>query len=161
MNPELLSTASLRASPWGPAVTRILAAALDAADPAAAVEQYLRRAGELLYLGEQTYDLANYERVFLVGAGKAGVELHDHVGPIAGRGGNEADLRPRLAGQGKEVVHDGGPRPRPGPQSAHRHDVARAPHLAHRRIPWRSLITALKATTVGVSLAPLPHPVLR
>ena len=75
MNPELLSTASLRASPWGPAVTRILAAALEAVDPAAAVEQHLRREGDLLHVGNQTYDLTSYERVLLVGAGKAGVPM--------------------------------------------------------------------------------------
>jgi glycerate 2-kinase len=75
MNPELLWTASLRATPWGPAITRILASALAAVDPAAAVTQHLWREGQLLHAGERTYNLADYQRVFLVGAGKAGAPM--------------------------------------------------------------------------------------
>jgi hydroxypyruvate reductase len=97
MNPEQLSTASLRASPWGPAVTRILAAALQAADPAAAVERYLRREGQRLYIGGRDYDLADYERVFLVGAGKAGAPMARAAAEI---------VSDRLAG-GVVVVKEG------------------------------------------------------
>jgi hydroxypyruvate reductase len=75
MNSELLWTASLRATPWGPAITRILAAALAAVDPAAAVGRFLRREGDQLYVGERVYDLADYQRVFIVGAGKAGTPM--------------------------------------------------------------------------------------
>jgi hydroxypyruvate reductase len=97
MDPELLWTASLRNSPWGPAVTRILAAALEAADPAAAVRRFLRRDGGLLMVGDRAYDLADYDRVFIVGAGKAG-------GPMA-RATAEV-LGDRLAG-GVVVVKEG------------------------------------------------------
>ena len=75
MNPGLFWTASFRDTPWGERVTRILAAALDAVDPAAAVRRFLHRDGNLLHAGEQVYDLAKYERVFLVGVGKAGTRM--------------------------------------------------------------------------------------
>jgi glycerate 2-kinase len=97
MNPELLQTASLRATPWGAPVTRILAAALAAAEPAAAVERYLRREGDVLHAGERTYDLARYEQVFLVGAGKAGAPMARAAAEVLGD---------RLAG-GVVVVKEG------------------------------------------------------
>jgi glycerate 2-kinase len=75
MNPDLLLTNCLRAAPWGAAVTHILAAALGAVDPAAAVQRHLQRDGDLLRAGDQTYDLRTYERVFVVGAGKAGAPM--------------------------------------------------------------------------------------
>jgi len=75
MNPDLLLTNCLRAAPWGAAVARILAAALGAVDPAAAVHRHLHRAGDLLRAGDQTYDLRAYQRVFVVGAGKAGAPM--------------------------------------------------------------------------------------
>jgi hydroxypyruvate reductase len=75
MNPDLLLTECLRAAPWGAEVTRIMAAALGAADPDAAVRRYLRRDGDLLHAGDQTYDLRSYQRVFVVGTGKAGAPM--------------------------------------------------------------------------------------
>ena len=58
-------------------------------------------------------------------------ELHDALGLIAPRRGNEAHVRPRLPGQAQEVVHDRWSGPRTGTQAAECHDVARAPALAH------------------------------
>src|SRR5689334_10238429 len=75
MNPDLLLTKSLRDAPWGAAVARIMAAALDAVEPAAAVRRFLRRDGGLLRAGDRTYDLGRYERVFVVGTGKAGAPM--------------------------------------------------------------------------------------
>jgi hydroxypyruvate reductase len=84
MNPDLLLTDSLRAAPWGSAVARIMAAALDAVDPAAAIHRYLRRDGSLLHAGERTYDLRHYQRVFVVGAGKAGTPMARAAAEIVG-----------------------------------------------------------------------------
>ena len=75
MNPELFWTTSLRMIPAGAAVTRILAAALAAVEPDAAVRRCLHRAGDQLQVGQHDYDLSQYDRVFLVGAGKAGVPM--------------------------------------------------------------------------------------
>ena len=84
VNPDLLLTTSLRAAPWGAPVTRIMAAALQAVDPASAVHRYLHRDGELLHAGERTYDLTRYERVFVVGTGKAGAPMARAAAEILG-----------------------------------------------------------------------------
>ena len=52
MNPEHLLTATLRELPHGAAVTRILAAAIAAVEPGAAVRRFLRREGETLVAGD-------------------------------------------------------------------------------------------------------------
>jgi hydroxypyruvate reductase len=46
-------------------------AALKAVDPAQAVRNALRREGDVLHLADRTYDLKAYDRVLVVGAGKA------------------------------------------------------------------------------------------
>jgi glycerate 2-kinase len=84
MNPAAFETSSLRATPWGAALARILAAALDAVEPGAAVRRYLRREGQRLLIGERTYDLDNFERIFLVGVGKAGAPMAQAVAEILG-----------------------------------------------------------------------------
>ena len=54
---------------------RAMAAALDAVEPAAAVERWLRRDGDVLLVADQRYDLRQFDRVLLVGAGKAGAPM--------------------------------------------------------------------------------------
>jgi glycerate 2-kinase len=97
MNPDQLQTASLRANPQGAAISRILAAALDAVEPAAAVRRFLHREGDDLTIGEQRYDLARYERVLLVGMGKAGAPMARAAAEVLGE---------RLSG-GVVVVKEG------------------------------------------------------
>ena len=97
MHSDQLLTTSLRASPWGAAVARIMAAALDAVEPGAAVRRYLRRDGQRLSIGERVYDLAGYQRIFLVGAGKAGAPMAQAAAEALGE---------RLAG-GVIVVKEG------------------------------------------------------
>lgn len=48
----------------------IIGAALGAVAPDRAVHRHVRRNDETLYIGDVPYDLAGYERVFVVGAGK-------------------------------------------------------------------------------------------
>lgn len=97
MNPERLLTHSLRTAPQGPAVARILAAALKAADPAVAVRRFLQRDGNMLTVGEQVFDLGRIERVLLVGAGKAGAPMAKAAASVLGE---------RLAG-GVVIVKEG------------------------------------------------------
>lgn len=75
MNPERLLCHSLRERSWGMAAARVMAAALDAVDPALALRHHLRRDGDVLLAGEQRYNLAAIERVFVVGAGKASAAM--------------------------------------------------------------------------------------
>ena len=72
MDAQRLMTTTLRTADWGPRVARIMAAALNAVEPAAAVRQHLQRDGTRLNVAGQTYDLRDYARVLLVGAGKGG-----------------------------------------------------------------------------------------
>jgi hydroxypyruvate reductase len=119
MTPESFWTASLRDSPWGERITRILAASLDAVDPAAAVRRFVRRDGDLLHVGEQAYNLANYKRVFLVAVGKAGM-------PMASAA--TAALGARLTG-GVVVVKEGHSDSPPGhPPPGHPWSVIESAH---------------------------------
>ncbi len=79
MQPEKFLTHSLSAAPWGMDIARILAAAIEAVDPYQAVTRALNLVGEQLHLGRQTYHLRRYRRIFLVGAGKAGLPMTQAV----------------------------------------------------------------------------------
>ena len=62
------------------AAQEMIAAALRAVDPAVAVRNAVRREGDRLYVGVgqqagREYDLRRYERVFIVGGGKAGAPM--------------------------------------------------------------------------------------
>lgn len=84
MNPTRLLTHSLRASPRGAAITRVMAAALTAVEPAAAVRRHLRREGDMLFAGEKQFDLRKLRRVVVVGAGKAGAPMAQAAAAILG-----------------------------------------------------------------------------
>ena len=51
---------------------RVMQAALAAVDPAAAIGRQVRRPGETMFVGQRLYRLADYDRIFVVGGGKAG-----------------------------------------------------------------------------------------
>jgi glycerate 2-kinase len=46
-----------------------------AVEPAAAVKRYLRREGNRLLVHQKAYDLAEFERIYVIGAGKAGAPM--------------------------------------------------------------------------------------
>jgi len=50
----------------------LIHAALGAIEPGAAVRRHVRREADLLFVGQKTFDLAEIENVYVVGAGKAG-----------------------------------------------------------------------------------------
>jgi glycerate 2-kinase len=52
-------------------ITRIVQAAMDAADPEKAIKTCLRRNGDILSGGGRDYNLKAFEHIFLLGAGKA------------------------------------------------------------------------------------------
>lgn len=79
-----LLTGSLRASPMGETIARVLAAALAAVEPAAAVARHLRRDGDLLLAGDRAIDLRAVGRVIVVGAGKAGEPMARAAAAILG-----------------------------------------------------------------------------
>lgn len=68
----------------------VLAAALDAVDPAAAVHRAVRRRHNHFFVGEALYDLDAYQDVYVVGFGKAATPMVEAIVQILGdrvRGG--------------------------------------------------------------------------
>ena len=63
---------------------QVMRAALRAVDPAQAVHNALRREGDTLRLGDRSYDLRNYRRVLVVGAGKASGPMARAVEEVLG-----------------------------------------------------------------------------
>jgi len=59
-------------------------AALAAVEPAAAVRRHIRREGDALVVAGRGYDLSDYERVFVVGGGKAAVPMATAIADILG-----------------------------------------------------------------------------
>lgn len=81
---ESFWTSSLQAALEGDSITRILAAAVAAVDPAEAVRRAVRREGEILTVSGQTYDLSAYRLVTLLGIGKASIAMTDALTDILG-----------------------------------------------------------------------------
>lgn len=66
------------------AAEQLKRAALDAVDPDAAVRRALRREGTDLIAADRRYDLDAYDRVFVIGGGKAAVPMASAVADILG-----------------------------------------------------------------------------
>lgn len=62
----------------------ILEAALQAVDPGNAVRAQVQRNGDLLIIAGSTYDLSQYARVLVVGAGKAGAPMAQAIEHLVG-----------------------------------------------------------------------------
>jgi len=84
MDPNRLWTKSLRTSPIGDQVVNILAKALDAVDPAKAINQYMQRNNSKLRISNHSYDLEAFNRVFLIGFGKASIPMAESAIKILG-----------------------------------------------------------------------------
>jgi glycerate 2-kinase len=88
---------SIRTSPHRAAIQAVQRAALDAADPAAAVRRHVQRQGQRLTVSGRAYDLAAFDRVQVVGGGKAATAMsgglvvtkYGHAGTESGLGGVE------------------------------------------------------------------------
>jgi len=101
-------------------VLRILTAALERVDPATAIARHVQRSGEVLGAAGKEYHLPDYRRVFVVGAGKAGVPMAQAISDLLGerleggivivkegyRGGSEWSPHPNL-----EILEAGHPLP--------------------------------------------------
>jgi hypothetical protein len=65
-------------------VTRVMQASLAAVEPGEAVRRALRRDGDRLTIGDRSYDLTSYDRVVVVGAGKASAPMAAAVEEVLG-----------------------------------------------------------------------------
>ena len=79
LNANSFLSYSLKNHPEGAAISRVLAAAIQSVDPYGAVRRHLRREGEVLWVAEESYNLATVRRVVVVGAGKAGFPMAQAV----------------------------------------------------------------------------------
>jgi glycerate 2-kinase len=70
--------------PETPQIAQVLAAALQAVDPAAAVRAHLALEGESLRIGGERYDLREIKRILVIGGGKAGAPMAAAVTDILG-----------------------------------------------------------------------------
>jgi glycerate 2-kinase len=70
-----LTTSSFQALPWGDRIIRILLAALEAVEPGAAVRRWMTRREDALIVCERKYSLNAFQRVYIVGIGKAAVPM--------------------------------------------------------------------------------------
>jgi glycerate 2-kinase len=84
LSAESFWTYSLRLTPQGGHITRILAAAINAVDPGAAVERFVRREGQSLNISGRVYDLPSFNRVVLLGMGKASLAMSEALVKILG-----------------------------------------------------------------------------
>jgi hydroxypyruvate reductase len=84
MDTKRLITHSLRESTRGESIARIMAAALDAVDPISAVERNMMCTGDELTVAGQSYDLRQFRRTFVIGAGKAAIPMASAAGRLLG-----------------------------------------------------------------------------
>jgi hydroxypyruvate reductase len=78
------ATKTLLTAPWGASVARVLAAAVAAVDPYAAVARKCGVADNELQVGGNRYALDAFENIYVVGAGKAGLPMTQAVFDLLG-----------------------------------------------------------------------------
>jgi hydroxypyruvate reductase len=81
---ESFWTTSLRASPQGEGITRILAAAIASVEPGAAVRRFVRRREDTLTISGREYNLRDFQRVALLGLGKASLDMSAELVELLG-----------------------------------------------------------------------------
>ncbi len=81
---ESFQTTSLRAAAQGEAITRILVEAIRAVDPREAVKRAVRLENDALTVSGRAYDLQSFERIALLGIGKASVAMAQALAGILG-----------------------------------------------------------------------------
>ena len=84
LSAESFRTASLRLAREGDSITRILAAAITAVEPGAAVARFVRRSGDVLHVAGRDYHLADFRSVRLLGLGKASIAMSIQLARILG-----------------------------------------------------------------------------
>lgn len=65
------STHTLQQHPFGNQISTILRASLQAVEPGQAVRRFVKREGEHLHIADQTYPLDSFDRINVLGLGKA------------------------------------------------------------------------------------------
>ncbi len=82
--PEEFATSSLRASPLGKDICQILSVAIQSADPGVCIKNKLSVEKDRLIIGTQEFELTEFERIFVLGVGKAVVPMAEAVVELLG-----------------------------------------------------------------------------
>jgi glycerate 2-kinase len=82
--PEKFSTTSLQASSLGNDICRVLSATIHSADAGMSIKNKLSIEEDKLTICGQTFDLGEFERIFILGAGKAIVPMAEAVLELLG-----------------------------------------------------------------------------
>ncbi len=103
--PESFLTHSLKEKPWGMKAARIISASLTAVEPGRVIKESLVRTGTRLRIGDEELNLKDFNRIFLIGIGKASTPMtlaaadilneHLHGGMILTKSGSH-DLPERV-----------------------------------------------------------------
>ncbi len=132
-------------------------AALAAVEPGATVHRHVQRRQDVLQVGGQTYDLTQFERIWVAGGGKAAVPmaaaLHDILGPRLAGGlvvTKYGHASPGVGTGPVEVVQAG----HPMPDAQGLHGTRRLANLL-ARVSDRDLVLAV-ISGGGSALLPLP-----
>ncbi|OGO14193.1 MAG: hypothetical protein A2Y53_07205 [Chloroflexi bacterium RBG_16_47_49] len=81
---EGIATQSLRRSPRGDDICKVISASLNGADAGNAIKRHVLRDAECLITSRLNVDLAKFKRVFVLGAGKASVPMAHAIYEILG-----------------------------------------------------------------------------
>jgi hydroxypyruvate reductase len=84
MHPGRFSSSTLRGIPAGDAIQRILAAAIQAVEPGAAVRRAVQRQQEVLYIAGERLHLDDFEHISLVALGKAALPMAEAMADLLG-----------------------------------------------------------------------------
>ena len=84
IQPNQFFTNSLRRSPRGNDICRVLAAAINSADAGIAIKNHISLDGDRLITSNRTYDLYEYKRLFILGSGKAAVPMATAIFEVLG-----------------------------------------------------------------------------
>ena len=82
ISPNSFFTHPLSRHPGALAITRILAAAIQAVEPGTAVKNFIRREGDSLSINERKYYLGNIKRIRILGLGKACLAMTQHLADL-------------------------------------------------------------------------------
>lgn len=85
IQPEQFATNSLRRSSMGNDICQVLAAAIDSADAGVAIKNKVSLEANHIIIANTSYDLTEYKRVFVIGAGKAAVPMVFAIYKILGK----------------------------------------------------------------------------
>jgi len=108
---------SIPASSAGPLIRKLIAAGLEAADPYRAIVKTVSLHGQSLHVGKRSYDLSRYNRLLVVGAGKASARMAQAIESVLGarleggfvvvKTGHRVPTKRIMVGEARHPIPDG------------------------------------------------------